>query len=247
MNREQLKEALAKHKQEEPHGSQLGEYIHDIVYGANDGIITTFAVVSGVAGAHLSPMVVIILGYANVLADGLSMGLGNYLSIKSKEDNYNRLYKEEMKEIDEIPEIEREEVREMYEAKGFTGDELDIVVRRITSNPEVWVDTMMREEHGLTKEEISSPALHGFMTFISFLVFGSIPITPYVLPIADESRFPYAVCATAVALLIVGFLRSWVTRERMYKGPLEILFVGMTCAAASYAVGMLLRSFGVSA
>ncbi len=247
MNREELKKALEDHKQSEPHGSKLGEYIHDIVYGANDGIITTFAVVSGVAGAHLSPTVVIILGYANVLADGLSMGLGNYLSIKSKEDNYNRLLKEELKEIDEIPHIEREEIREIYEAKGFAGPELDLVVERITSNRKVWADTMMREEHGLSPEDVEFPALHGFMTFISFLIFGSIPITPYVLPIDDASRFPAAVVATGIALLVVGFFRSWVTRERMYKGPLEILVIGMTCAAASYAVGMFLRNLGLNA
>lgn len=247
MNREELKKALAEHRKSEPHGSRLGEYIPDIVYGANDGIITTFAVVSGVAGAHLSPMIVVILGYANVLADGLSMGLGNYLSIKSKEDNYNRLLKEELKEIDDIPEIEREEIREIYEAKGFQGAELETVVNRITSNRTVWADTMMREEHGLSPENVRFPALHGLMTFISFLFFGSIPITPYVLPIEDANRFPAAVASTAVALLIVGLLRSWVTRERIYKGPLEILVIGMTCAAASYAVGMLLRNLGLNA
>ncbi|HRH94052.1 MAG TPA: VIT1/CCC1 transporter family protein, partial [Candidatus Peribacteria bacterium] len=185
MDRAELKKALAEHKKSEPHGSKLGEFIHDIVYGANDGIVTTFAVVSGVAGAHLSPAIVIILGYANVLADGLSMGLGNYLSIKSREDNYNRLQKEEMREIDEIPEIEREEIREIYEAKGFSGAELDMVVNRITSDRQMWVDTMMSEEHGLTKEETELPALHGFMTFTAFLVFGSIPILPYVLPIGQ--------------------------------------------------------------
>jgi VIT1/CCC1 family predicted Fe2+/Mn2+ transporter len=246
MNPEELKKALADHKKSEPHGSKLGEFIHDIVYGANDGIVTTFAVVSGVAGAHLSPTIVIILGYANVLADGLSMGLGNYLSIKSREDNYNRLQKEELREIDEIPEIEREEIREIYAAKGFSGPELDMVVHRITSDRQIWVDTMMSEEHGLKKEETELPALHGFMTFIAFLFFGSIPIFPYVLPIADDQRFPSAIAATGVALLIVGLLRSWVTRERIYKGPLEILLVGSLCAASAYGVGVLLRNMGIN-
>ncbi len=246
MNREQLKQALAKHKAEEAHGSPLGEYIHDIVYGANDGIVTTFAIVSGVAGANLSPMVVLVLGFANVLADGLSMGLGNYLSIRSKQDNYNRLLKEEGKEIDEIPEIEKEEIREIYEKKGFSGQELELVVEKITSDRQIWLDTMMLEEHGLVNEEGGMPALHGFMTFISFLVFGSIPVVAYVVPFAEGNRFLYAIIATGIALLGLGLLRSWVTRERIYKGPLEILFVGAVCSVAAYGVGVMLRGLGIA-
>ena len=89
-----IKKAMAEHKASEPHGSQLGPYIHDIVYGANDGIVTAFAVVSGVVGAQLAPYIVVIMGVANVFADGISMGLGNYLSNKSRQDNYQRILKE---------------------------------------------------------------------------------------------------------------------------------------------------------
>ncbi len=245
MDRKQLEKALAEHKKSEPHGSPLGDYIHDIVYGANDGIVTTFAIVSGVAGAQMAPHIVVILGFANVLADGLSMGLGNYLSIKSKQDNYHRLLKEENKEIDEIPEIEREEIREIYAAKGFAGAELDMVVNRITADRKVWADTMMREEHGLIEDEGGQPALHGFMTFAAFLIFGSIPIVPYLLPIGDAHRFLSAIVATGIALFVLGLLRSWVTRERLIKGPLEILAVGTVCAVVAYGVGVLLRGFGV--
>ncbi len=244
MNRDELKKAMAKHKASESHGSKLGPYIHDIVYGANDGIVTTFAIVSGVTGAQMAASIVVILGYANVLADGLSMGLGNYLSIRSKEDNYHRLYKEEELEIEQIPDIEREEIREIYAAKGFAGQELETVVKRITNDRKLWIETMMLEEHGLTKDENGSPIIHGLMTFLAFLVFGSIPIVPYMLPIPDERRFVMAIIATGIALLGVGLLRSWVTRERLIKGPLEILAVGAVCAAAAYGVGVFLRGFG---
>lgn len=236
-----IKQALAEHKASEPHGSTLGPYIHDIVYGANDGIITTFAIVSGVAGADLSPYVVIILGFANVLADGLSMGLGNFLSNKSRQDHYQRVYKEEMQEIRDIPEIEVEEIREIYEAKGFKGKDLDTVVHVITSDKKVWVDTMMREEHGLTQDDDGKPSVHALMTFFAFVVFGCIPIGSYLLPVPVESRFLVTITATGIALLGVGLLRSWVTRERLIKGPLEILSVGAICAAASYGVGVALR------
>ena len=236
-----IKQALAEHKASEPHGSTLGPYIHDIVYGANDGIVTTFAVVSGVAGAHLPSAIVIILGFANVLADALSMGLGNYLSLKSKRDQYERVRKEELQEIEEIPEIEREEIREIYAKKGFEGSDLDRVVAGITRNKETWADVMMTEEHGLTKEDTGHPASHGFVTFASFILFGCIPIAPYLLPLADNIQFPVTLVSTGIALALLGALRSYVTRERIIKGAVEIFCVGVLCAVASYSVGALLK------
>lgn len=239
------KEEVQAHQKSEMHGSNLGPYIQDIVYGANDGIVTTFAVVSGVAGAELAASVVIILGFANVLADALSMGLGNYLSLRSKEDNYNRLVKEELHEIETMPEMERAEIREAYIKKGFSGSDLDRVVAVITSDKNVWVDTMMREEHGLAPEDFGKPIVHGMMTFISFIVFGSIPILPYLLPLPEGRAFSVTIAGTAVALLLVGLLRSYVTRERLIRGPLEIFTVGMVCAAVAYGVGVMLKGLAV--
>src|SRR3989344_7681748 len=100
--------ALKAHREEDIHGSPLAPFIQDIVYGGIDGIVTTFAVVSGSEGAALPNYVVIILGYANLFADGLSMGVGNFLSIRAERDNYERLYKEELKEIRDDPVVERE-------------------------------------------------------------------------------------------------------------------------------------------
>ncbi len=247
MNQAELTKALAEHRASgEPHGSGVGQYIHDIVYGANDGIVTTFAVVSGVTGADLAPYVVVIMGFANVLADGLSMGLGNYLSNRSRRDHYQRVYKEEAKEIEDIPEIEREEIRDVFRAKGFSGADLETVTAIITSNKKVWIDTMMREEHGMAPEDTDNAILHAFTTFFAFIFFGSIPVLPYLIPMSDASRFSVTIAATAVALLVVGLLRSWVTRERFFRGPLEILSIGAVCALVAYFVGVALRGFGAA-
>lgn len=243
MDQAALAKALAEHKASEVHGRAFGPYIHDIVYGANDGIVTTFAVVSGVNGAALSPSVVVIMGLANVLADALSMGLGSFLSSRSKRDNYHRILKEEYQEIEAIPEIEREEIREIYRAKGFQGADLETVTRVITADKKIWVDTMMREENGLTLEDSDNAALHGFVTFTAFVTFGMIPIAPYLLPIAEGRRFPVTIIATGIALLLVGLLRSIVTRERIFRGPLEIFCIGTVCAVVAYFVGAALRGF----
>jgi len=236
-----LQQALAAHVEAEIHGSRLREYIQGIVLGGNDGIVTTFAVVAGTVGAHLSSVVVIILGLANLLADGISMGAGVYLSLKSERDRYMRLRKEETQEIEDDPEIEREEVRHAFRARGFAGDLLEQAVATITANKERWVDTMMQEEHGLVGSEHDRPFLKGLITFCSFVVFGSIPLIPYVLALPDSLRFGSALGSTVIALVLLGITRSIVTRERIFKGPLEIVGIGLLCAAVAYGVGAVLR------
>jgi len=124
-------------------------YLKDMVYGGIDGTITTFAVVSGVVGAELAPGIVVILGLANLFADGFSMAVSNFLGTKAEQQFLHMIRKEEENEIDLIPEGEREEIRQIYAAKGFEGELLEQVVDVITSNEQVWVDTMLLEEHGL--------------------------------------------------------------------------------------------------
>lgn len=237
-----LKKALEEHRKADTHGSRLGPYIQDIVYGGNDGIVTTFAVVAGTVGAAMPHYIIVILGLANLLADGLSMATGAYLSLRSELDQYERVRKEELQEIKTDPEIEREEVREIFASKGFKGKELETVVRVITSNKEVWADTMMTEEHGMTREASAQPLLHGFMTFLSFAIFGSIPLLPYLLGVQSDQRFGTAIISTAAALFILGLARSYITRERIFRGPFEILTVGALGAVVAYAIGVGLRS-----
>ncbi len=234
--------ALLAHREEAVHGRRLGPFIQDIVYGANDGIITTFAVVAGVTGADLAHHIVVILGLANLFADGISMGMGNYLSLRSERDQYQQMYEEEKKEVAEMPEIEREEIRAIYAGKGFSGADLDRVVGTITGNERVWIETMMREEHGLSPHGVEMPALHGFMTFISFILFGAIPILPYMLGVVSpESRLSVAVISTVAALFLLGALRSFVTKQRPFWGIMEVLSIGMVCALAAFTVGVLLQ------
>lgn len=237
-----IKFLLAQHRAAEIHGSKLGPFIHDIVFGAHDGIVTTFAVVAGTTGAHLPVPVIVILGMANLLADGVSMGAGAYLSLKSEKDQYTRLLKEERQEIEHMPAIEREEIREAYAAKGFTGAESDQAVAAITRNKDVWVKTMMLEEHGMTGEMTSRPFLHALVTFLGFAFFGAVPILPYILGFGGASQFLVAIASTAAAMLFVGITRSIVTRERMVRGILEVLVVGSIASAIAYGTGVVLRN-----
>ncbi len=237
-------EELAKHQTSDIHGNRLGPFIQDIVYGGHDGIITTFAVVAGSAGAGLSHGVVIILGFANLFADGISMGAGAFLSKRAEHDQYRRLRDEECKEIDETPELERAEVREAYRAKGFAGAELERVVAVLTRDKNIWADVMMREEHGLAAPETGHALLHGLITFIGFLVFGFVPLIPYVFGLGTNNSFRSAIFSTGFALLLLGITRSVVTRQRMIRGIVEIIVLGTLTASVAYVVGVILRGVG---
>jgi len=234
--------ALARHRAEEHHGHRLGAYIREIVYGGNDGIVTTFAVVAGTVGADLPHVIVIILGLANLFADGLSMATGAYLSEKSEQAQWKRIRGEEMKEVETIPDMERAEVSDYLVKLGFAGADLERAVQIVTSNKDRWVDVMMVAEHGYAGDEDSKPLLDGIMTFLSFSMFGVIPLLPYLFHVPDEQRFVVAIIATAIALVLLGGARSYVTKEKLYKGPLEIVFVGALGAIVAYAVGVFLKS-----
>ena len=123
-------------------------HLRDFIYGGIDGAVTTFAVVAGVAGAGLSATVVIILGVANLIADGFSMAVSNFAATRSEMQQRALARAEEERQILELPEGEREEIRQIFSLKGFSGENLDRVVEVITDNPRVWVDTMMLEERG---------------------------------------------------------------------------------------------------
>jgi VIT1/CCC1 family predicted Fe2+/Mn2+ transporter len=124
-------------------------YIGDAVLGAVDGCVTTFAVVAGAVGGGFSEIVVIVLGFANVLADGFSMAVSNYLGTKSECEEVDKARRTERTHIEAIPAGEREEIRQIFARKGFGGDLLERIVEVITSNPKLWVDTMLTEELGL--------------------------------------------------------------------------------------------------
>ena len=234
-------EALQAHKDAERHTTALGEYIHDVVYGGNDGIVTTFAVVAGTVGADMPHVVIVVLGIANLIADGTSMGTGAYLSLKSERDQYTRIRKEELDEIERLPEMERAEIEEIYEAKGFNKKQSAMIADVIASDKDVWADTMMLEEHGMSIDQTDKPIWHGVMTFIAFVIFGAVPLIPYLFGIEESKRFSVAIVATVIALAILGLTRSYITRERLIRGPIEIVAVGILGAVVAYIIGVGLK------
>ena len=222
---------------------KFSTYLREFVYGGMDGSVTTFAVVAGAEGAHLGSNVIIILGFANLLADGFAMSVGSYLSSKSDNENYERHKKTEYWEVDNIPEAEREEIREIYRDKGFEGELLEKVVEVITADKHRWVNVMMKEELEMVPEN-KSPLTMGAATLISFVTVGLIPLLSYVIDlfIPLPNTFLPSAILTTFAFVIIGAVKTRVTQTSKWKGILETLVLGSTAAIVSYLVGYLLES-----
>jgi VIT1/CCC1 family predicted Fe2+/Mn2+ transporter len=215
-------------------------YLHDFIYGAIDGAVTTFAVVAGVAGANLSATVVIVLGGANLVADGFSMAASNFLGSRAERQRRERAQREERRQIDLVPEGEREEIRQIYAAKGFTGDDLEHVVAVITSDRELWAETMMREElgFGATAPNEYRAAL---ATLAAFLTIGFLPLLIYVVPGDVSEPFAWSAALTGVAFLVVGALKARFVDQSWWHSAFETLAVGGVAAALAYVAGALLQ------
>ncbi len=219
-------------------------YLHDLIYGAIDGAVTTFAVVAGVQGADLDESVVIILGVANLIADGFSMAVSNFLGSRAERQRRERARREEERQVREMPEGEREEVRQIFVSKGFDGEDLDRVVDVITSDRKLWVETMMSEElgFGTTEQNEYRAALS---TLVAFVAVGSLPLLAFIYDVAApgevENAFMWSALMTGIAFFAVGALKSRVVDQTWWRSGLETVIIGGLAASLAYAAGVLLQ------
>ncbi len=223
-------------------------YLPEFVYGGIDGAVTTFAVVAGGFGANLDTGVIIILGFANLLADGFSMSVGAYLSAKSEREQYRKNQAIEYWEVENIPDAERKEIEDIYRAKGFEGELLDRVVDQITSDKDIWVSEMMKDELNMLLED-KSPINVGIATLISFILVGFIPLLVYLWDFFTDISaqvFLLTSILTGVAFVIIGFLKSYVNQTSIFKSIAETLALGLLAAMVAYFVGDLLEQFFLS-
>lgn len=222
--------------------------ISDAVLGGIDGCVTTFAVVSGVVGAGFSPSVALVLGFANLIADGFSMAISNYESIKVDEEFIQSVRVSEKEHIDKIPIGEREEIRQIFKKKGFSGDVLETIVDTISADPDLWVDTMLTEEHGVQKIS-RDPVKAAITTFSSFIIVGSVPLVPFMAPgIEKSSQFMFSACLAAIMFFSVGAMKSRVFSKPVFRSGIGTLLTGGAAATLAFLVGYLLREiFGIGA
>mgnify|MGYP001162444209 CR=1 FL=1 len=240
------KQLFQEHIKHEHKSTYFSEYLEECVYGGTDGIITTFAVVSGFSGANfgagtlnLSIITVLLFGVANLIADGAAMGFGNYLSIKSKKRFYNINYKKELEETINSKDFEIAETEFIFQNSGFTKKDSKLLTSLISKNPDFWVKFMLLHECNLDNPEHINPVKTGMATFLSFIVFGLIPLLPYFFINQVSFSFYLSIIFTFLALNLLGVFRSLITQNNLFLSISETVFIGSIAASIAYFVGFL--------
>ena len=216
-------------------------HFDDFIYGSIDGAVTTFAIVAGVMGASLPSGIILILGFANLFADGFSMAAANYQASKARNEFIEMKRKQEEWEIDNLEEQERDEIRDIYREKGFKDELLEDVVRIITSRRKVWIDTMMKEELGLIEDE-KNPMDSSVSTFVGFNLIGLIPLIPFMVFMAigielNSVAFVYSIVSVLAAFFLVGMIKGKIVKKSMIRSGVNTLIIGGIAAVVAYMVG----------
>jgi len=222
----------------------FGEHLKSIIYGGLDGIVTTFAVVAGVQGASLKVEVILVLGFANLVADGISMGIGDYLSERAQMDFVKSERKREMWEFNNYKQGEIEEMIEIYTKRGVNRKDAELILTTMAKYPDFFVDHMLIQELDIKPVvDNSSPIWNGLATMISFMLFGIVPLLSYIIFETVQfqnfdPKFMISIFLTFLTLLILGAIKGKITASNIWKSSLLVGINGAIAAMASYAVGL---------
>ncbi len=219
------------------HRASSSASLRNFVLGTSDGLVTVLAFVSGVSASLGSSRLILLAGLAEMFAGAVSMGLGAFLGARAERDLYQREKAREEREIREVPHLEREELRQIYRAKGFEGKHLERVVDTLTENPQRWVDVMMAEELGLAPTS-GSPLKAGLVVGLSYVVAAAVPLLPYLFFDAHRALW-VSLLLTSLALLGVGGAKARYTQQPMVRGALETWMMGLIGTAVCYGIGQL--------
>ena len=229
-----------------------GDHIKSAVYGGLDGIITTFATVTSVAGSGLHHSVILILGLAHLVADGLSMGLGDTLSSQAEADLVEHERRREVWEFENYPEGEIEEMVELYEKKGISTEDARLVINTLAKYKEAFVDIMMVEELNLMPiDPDHSPMVGGLVTFASFMIFGTVPLLSYLVNLipgvnmSSDVAFGASCVLTVLTLFLLGAIKGSFVGQTWWISGLSMACNGSLAAACGWLIGYLLQLTGI--
>jgi vacuolar iron transporter family protein len=215
-----------------------GVFLRDVMLGLNDGLVASFAVTSGVAGAFTESRVVMMAGLAEMLGGAVSMGLAAFISARSQIEFYKSEVDRERYEISRFPEHEKDEIRGIYKQKGFSGPLLDQIVAHITGDPDRWADVMMREELGFNEENFESPVKSSMVVGASYLIGATVPVAPYLF-IAPAIGIVVSAVITVLVLFVVGAAKTIVTARPWWRSGFESMLTGIAAGAVTYGAGRL--------
>lgn len=231
----------ASNNHAENHRKDVGLIFRNIILGGQDGLVNVLGIVLGVATATSSTKIILLAAIAATFAESISMAAVAYTSTKADKEHYDSEVKRELDEIDTVPEIERQEIADIYKEKGFSGKLLEQVVDKICSNKKIWLEVMMREElHLEDPAEAMTPLMQGLLVGVSALIGSFIPITPFFfLPVS--AAFAVSMGASLIVLFTLGAYKSKVTSRKWLRGGLELMIIGTAAALAGFLVGLFFK------
>jgi len=228
----------------EPQHPTSGQFLRDIVFGANDGVVTAIGFLVGIAGSVTEQRIVVIAGALTIIAGAASMALGNYLAVKSQREFYDAMEKIENWEIDNKPDVERDEIREIYTNYGFDKDTVETLTKKVTANRDLWLRVMMRDELGLVKEE--SPRIAGVLIGFFYLLAGIPPLLPFIFFTPIARALLMSIFVSVLVMTFIGSIRWWLNRGSFGTKIAETIVIGLVAAAIGFIAGEALRFFGIS-
>src|SRR5262245_40486286 len=213
-----------------------GRFIREVIFGTNDGLITTLGFLAGITGSIADKNVILLAALAESVASALSMSTGAYIYSKSQKEYFQKEIARERREIEEDPEHEKHEIQEIYKERGFTDEEITILINRITSDRNLWLRFMLREELGLGDEAFENPVQVGAIMGVSFLMGSVVPIVPYFF-LNPHTALITSTIASLAFLFLLGALKTRITKSGWIRSGLEMLGIGTASALVGYFIG----------
>ena len=228
----------------EPEHPTSGQFLRDMVFGANDGVVTAIGFLVGIAGSVTDQKIVVIAGILTIIAGAASMALGNYLAVKSQKEFYEAMEKVERWEMEHEPDAERDEIAEIYTNMGFDRQAVEILTKKVTADKELWLRVMMRDELGLTRQE--SPKLAGILIGLFYLAGGVPPLLPFIFLQPLTRALIASIFVAILVMVLIGVMRWSLNRGNFGAKIGETIAIGLVAAGIGFLAGEALTFFGIS-
>lgn len=225
---------------------KLFEAIRELVFGLEDGLVSTLGAVAGIAAGTADGRIVALSGLVLIAVEALSMAAGSYLSNKSHREMLEKRIDDERQEIEDKPEEETEELRVMYRQRGFSEDEIAILVKRITADKELWLEEMTAKELRIGTGDLEEPKSRALIMGVAYVIGGAVPVIPFLL-LPVDTALKVAVVASVASLFTIGFVKARATGRNRLKGGLEMVVVASAAAMVGYLIGGTIgKAFGLT-
>jgi VIT1/CCC1 family predicted Fe2+/Mn2+ transporter len=214
-------------------------FLSDIVIGMSDGLTVPFALAAGLSGAVVSNGIIITAGLAEIAAGSIAMGLGGYLAGRTEVEHYESELRREQSEVEEKPEVEKQEVRDVFAGLGLSKETQDIIADEMAQDKKKWVDFMMKYELGLDKPDPRRARNSAFNIGGSYVVGGLVPLSPYFVTDHPYDGLRWSCCITVVCLFLFGYFKAKATGSSPWAGAVRIMLIGSAAAAAAFFIARL--------